>query len=141
MIHNLIATNLNLFTWNIKDSPLCILCNEVEDYDHFFTSCSYLRQFWSKVNTTFKKCGISKNMNKLENIIVGYKIETPEYNIVNVILSFIVYVVYQTYMLSDRRTNHINMWSILRDKLRTMLYFFEYNNFEISFLKSFVFKM
>lgn len=101
MLHNIIATNLNLFRWNISDSPLCKYCNEVEDINHFLIDCPHIAQFWSKINNTFKECNINKRMNSLEYILIGYKIENKEYNIVNTILSLIGYCIYKSYFLSE----------------------------------------
>jgi len=36
LLHRIIATNENLFTWKLSNSPCCNFCNEMETVDHFF---------------------------------------------------------------------------------------------------------
>ena len=109
LLHNIIATNLNLFTWKLKDCPLCIYCNEVEDYEHFFIKCRALSTFWSDIQTVFKRCGIQKHIKNINHIVLGYKIDQKEYNIVNIVLSQISYCIYKTYFMCERRTKPINI--------------------------------
>ena len=137
LVNNIISTNLNLFTWNLKESPLCLLCNELEDYNHFFVTCRFLNNFWKKVNTTFQLSGISKNINKLEYIIKGYKIDSPSYNIINLILNFIGYNIYKTYLLSERRQKFIYIWNFLLNDLNMVLFYLQRKNTNF-FLEKFI---
>ena len=36
LIHDIIVTNQNLYNWKITDSPNCLVCKCIEDYEHFF---------------------------------------------------------------------------------------------------------
>lgn len=120
------------------DSPLCFLCNEVEDYSHFFLTCRYVNFFWLNVNSTLKECGISKQINQLDYLVVGYKTDTHKYNMINTILSLIGYTVYKTYFLSNKRNKSINMWKHLLNELNITLYYLNIKRVNTSILRKFI---
>ena len=39
LLHRIIATNENRFTWKLSNSPCCNFCNEMETVDHFLIEC------------------------------------------------------------------------------------------------------
>ena len=73
LLHNLVATNLNLFTWKLNDSPLCNNCQALEDNEHFLIQCPVLTNFWIAIDSIFKKCGLQKTFKNIKYIVTGYK--------------------------------------------------------------------
>ena len=64
LIHNIIATNENLFTWKINNSPDCHCCNELDIFEHCFINYIGLTIYKSYVcsERRTKLCNISKQM-------------------------------------------------------------------------------
>ena len=137
-IHRILATNANLFKWNIVNSPLCKLCNEVEDYEHFFIHCKYLDTFWSKVDNTFKKCGFHKSFRNLKCIIFGYKLEFAECRHINILLNIIAYCIYKTYFISERRTQFQDMYYTLYYDIIVIIKYFDNKNTKPLILRKFL---
>jgi hypothetical protein len=138
LLHNLVATNLNLFTWKLKDTPLCDNCQEVEDYEHFFIRCPALTNFWIAIDAAFKACGMQRTFRNLRYLVIGYKIDQKEYNIVNIVLSQIAYCIYKTYFISDRRTKHINIMYHLFNDLTVLQTVLKPKLMSLRFLNDFV---
>jgi hypothetical protein len=138
LLHNLIPTNLNLFKWKVKDSPLCAHCKEVEDYEHFFIHCPSLSLFWDTIIELFKHCGINRISKNIKFILIGYKIDQKEYNAVNVVLSQISYCIYKTYFISERRSYYINILYYLYYDLIAIQTHFINKKISFRFLDDFV---
>jgi len=41
LIHRIIATKENLFTWKISDTPLCNSCGDIDTVEHFLLHCKH----------------------------------------------------------------------------------------------------
>ena len=54
-LQNIYPTNLFLHRINIKSSPFCSFCNEIDNLIHMFFSCSQLTLFWNMVNSIINK--------------------------------------------------------------------------------------
>jgi len=75
LLHIIIATNENLFTWKLSNSPCCNFCNEIETVDHFVIECKCLDNCWTRISYVFKSCGVSKQVISLQYLVIGYKSE------------------------------------------------------------------
>ena len=94
--------------------------DQTESYKHLFIDCREIEEFWNKINDLFEHCGINKNMKKIYYIVIGYKIDNPEYININKILSLIGFSIYKTYFLSDSRNKKINCFSIFCQEFEEM---------------------
>jgi hypothetical protein len=124
IIHRIIPTNENLFIWKQIDTPLCKHCNYLENLEHFFIKCPYLRDFWTTVHNLFKKLNISK-LFSLNEIVIGYKYELTEYHEINILINQIIYIIYKCYFISERRTKEINMLKLLYSDMMVLTKYFE----------------
>ena len=71
IIHNIVATNVNLNRWKIKQNDKCTTCEELDTIQHMFSHCRNLNGFWDYVSSriygeTNKKIKLTTN-----NIILG----------------------------------------------------------------------
>ena len=65
----------------------------------------------------FKQCGINKSVRNLFHLIIGYNIDFVDYHLVNIILSYIGFVIYKAHFCSERKTNPYNITRLLIDEL------------------------
>ena len=86
----------------IFGNPLCHHCSEVDSISHFLVECKYLDPFWSKVVDTFKQCGINTSVRNLFHLIIGYNIDFVDYDLVNIILSYIGFVIHKAHFCSEQ---------------------------------------
>jgi hypothetical protein len=124
IIHKIIPTNENLFIWKQIESPLCKCCNSFETIDHFFIQCPYLSHFWTIIHNLLRLLNINKKIGLYE-IVIGYKYEMTGYNDINILINHIIYVVYKSYFISERRTKVVNMLKILYSDLLILVKYFE----------------
>ena len=89
LINRVVPSKEIRFKWKVIDSPLCVLCNITESYNHLFINCKYLDDFWNTITLIFKAYGIENNIKKLKYIVIGYKIKYPEYKSINTLFSLI----------------------------------------------------
>jgi len=59
----------------IKDSVVCDFCGEVDYIEHFFYSCTHLKDFWLHIESTiFKQVGILVKLN-INAILFGFDVD------------------------------------------------------------------
>ena len=133
LLHRIIPTNENLFTWKIVNSPNCLHCNQKETLDHFFITCPYTTTFWTEITSIFKNIGIEKNLQNLHYIAIGYKTTSKEYQDINIILSYIGFSIYKSYFVGERRTNPVNITHIFRNEINMLLHYVEKHKLIILF--------
>jgi flagellar biosynthesis/type III secretory pathway chaperone len=138
LIHNIIATNENLFKWRISTSPNCITCGSIETLQHFFIDCNYISNFWTHILNTLEHCGVANPLNKLKYIILGYKIYFKECNLLNVLLSYIGFAIYKGYYISERRSKLIDITKLLRSELLVITNYYKKHNIPYQLLRKFL---
>ena len=124
LIHKIVPSNENLYKWKQIETPFCKHCNEIETLEHFFIQCSYITAFWDIIHTLFKQQGICKNISMFE-VVIGYKTQYRQYQDINIILGQIIYTIYKSYMIGERRTKNTNMLKILYNDLLTLEKYFD----------------
>ena len=97
LIHKIVPSKQIRFVWKISSNPNCNFCNEIENYQHLFIDCNQNNTFWQKITNLLTYCGISNNVKSLNNIIIGYKVDTPEYHDINKIFALIGFSIYKNY--------------------------------------------
>ena len=55
LLHYILPCKELLFKWKIVTSPMCNVCNTVEDYEHYFTGCKYYESFRNKIELLLEK--------------------------------------------------------------------------------------
>ena len=91
-----------------------------------FIECKELKDFWNKINELFKYCGINKDIKKLYNIVIGYKIDHPKYIDINRILCLIGFSIY-TFLSDSHHTKKVNFFSIFCQEFEEISKCIEHN--------------
>ena len=97
------------------------VCNLTESYSHLFIECKEIQNFWDQIITLLNKCGLTNNIQSLKNIVIGYKVNDPNYSRINELFSLIGFSIYKTYFISDSRSISINCFSIFKQEFNFML--------------------
>ena len=72
ILHRILATEKKLFTYNIKNSPLCRYCKkEEESIEHLFCECDLSTAIWPEVTNWLKTQGRNINYLRDAQIILG----------------------------------------------------------------------
>ena len=140
IIHNIIATNENLCKWKIYNTTNCHFCGNTESVDHFFIQCNYLNEFWSTIKHAFELCGIHKQVRYLKYISFGYNIDLEGFKNINIIFSnfsYISFVIYKAYFISNRRTNPCNIMKLLEEELYYLIEYYRRNKIQCKFIEKF----
>ena len=48
ILHYILPCKTLLCQWKLSDTPTCNFCNAIEDYQHYFLTCKYLKNLWKK---------------------------------------------------------------------------------------------
>ena len=72
--HGDIYTNERLFRFGLKDNPNCGRCNEIENLEHKFWGCAYVKKLWDKIQ---EKIGVplpsQTELSPFNHILGGHK--------------------------------------------------------------------
>ena len=117
LISNILPNGQNLFKWKIITTDLCPLCNTIDDYEHFFIKCIWVKKFWKKIYSTFKTIGFTNKI-LFKHIVLGYKICEKDYWDFNLILTIISFSIYKSFYVSDKRKNNIGIINIFKQELQ-----------------------
>jgi hypothetical protein len=137
LIHDILAIKQNLFTWKIESNPHCNICQDVENYEHFFIECNAVKPFLEKMAYTLDLCGITNNILSLKSLILGYKTSDSCYKDVNILLNIIGFSIYKSYYVSDKRKENINIENIFSYELKNALLYLEEKKTTSLFLNRF----
>lgn len=120
--------------WKMENSPNCLNCNVIEDYDHVFIECAHVQLYWSKILELFKKCGIEANIKNIKTLLIGYKISNSDYFYVNMILSVIGFCIYKSYFISNNWLLRCDIYKVFINEVRILLHFLSRKNVKCSFM-------
>ena len=134
VINNIFPTRAIRYKWKMVNSPNCLQCHELEDYEHVFTTCSSVQLFWEKVISVFKKCGIESNIKTLKAIVVGYKVSHTDYMYVNIILTIVGFCIYKSYFLSENWTMYYDIYNTFTREIQILLHLLKYKGLKNSFI-------
>ena len=126
-----LINNQILFKWKLRPDPLCNICNEIDNYDHFFTKCKYFENLRLKMHEIFTKIGYAKNMLQLENFVFGYKISENAYDNTNIFFTFMGYEIYKCYCMSEQRIKAIDLLNICKTDLNLLLNLYTARKFRV----------
>ena len=138
MVNNIIASNENLCKWKLYNDPLCFHCKNIETINHLLIECPYINTFWKTINEIIKFLGINKRFDNLEYLLIGYKSEFRRYDDFNILLNIIGFIIYKSFLISNRRKERINILQILYNDLLTLKYYYQEKSKDHVFLFKFI---
>ncbi len=94
IIHRILPCRKWLHTLTVVDSNLCILCNEVDDIEHFLFSCSTTRMFWKHLERWWNRLPLCKVSLTLKHIVFGVYYDLPYFAEVNFIVLLAKHYIY-----------------------------------------------
>ena len=78
-----------MFRWKLVGNSLCNFCKLNEDYSHYFITCTFLKEFWTKFQNLMKGLGIETKIT-LKHIVLGYKIDDKNYLALNFLIALYI---------------------------------------------------
>ena len=86
LINRALVTNVQLFKWKIKESPMCRECNnEIETVSHMLVKCSKLSNFWIEVEEIMGKYSKETINFQVDTVLWNRIIKEPTGNVKNMI--------------------------------------------------------
>ena len=131
LFNKILPTKLYLYKWKIKTDPLCNHCNVIDDYEHFFVKCKYFEQFKTIMAELFKILGYNKEMLTLKNIVIGYKIQHPEFYHINTLITYIAFAMYKVFYISELKTKNVCTLNIFKHLIFMQLSLYKYRQTNI----------
>ena len=91
ILHRVFSCNYKLFLWNIKTSPNCDTCQQVDNLEHYFYYCCDVEHFWRQVENWLSNITASKVKLTVLEVLLGFlNFDSDFYYAINyVIISFI----------------------------------------------------
>ena len=126
ILHYILPCKTLLCQWKLSDTPTCNFCNAIEDYQHYFLTCKYLKNLWEKVYLISEKVGYSRNIYTLKNIIWGYKIKYKEYEDINYFITIILFTIYKVYCVSEQKSKALNVITIFRNEINNSVFMYRH---------------
>jgi hypothetical protein len=109
LFHFIILNKVLLSKWKIVGNRLCNFCKLDEDYSHYFITCTFLKEFWTK-----KFCIEDKIT--LKHIVLGYKIDDKNYLALNFLITVVGFSIYKPYYISEQKTKYIDVHRIFANE-------------------------
>jgi hypothetical protein len=111
LLHFIIPNKVLLFKWKIVGNSLYNFCKLDEDYSHYFITCAFLKEFWTKFQNLMKGLGIETKIT-LKHIVLGYKIDDKNNFALNFLITVVGFSIYKLYYISEQKTKYINVYRI-----------------------------
>jgi hypothetical protein len=111
LFHFIIPNKVLLFKWKIVGNSLCNFCKLDEDYSHYFITCAFLKEFWTKFQNLMKGLGIGNKIT-LKHIVLGYKIDDKNYLALHFLITVLGFSIYKSYYISEQKTKYIKVYII-----------------------------
>ena len=87
ILHRVFACNYNLFKWNIKNSPLCDICQKIDNLEHYFYYCIDTNVFWVQVKSWLNQLlSIELSLTVLEIFFGVLKLDPKDWYTVNFVI-------------------------------------------------------
>ena len=118
----------------MENSPNCLTCGGIEDYEHVFVNCLNVQVFWRKIVSIFKTCGIERDIQNLKTLVVGYKITHTDYFYVNIFLTIVGFCIYKSYFLSENWTLHFDIYKVFIQEVQILLHLLKHRGLKNSFV-------
>ena len=86
----------------------------------FFIDCKCLDTFWTRISYVFKSCGVSKQVRRLQYLVIAYTSEPLDYKWINVLFNYIGFVIYKSYFCCQRRNKQSNILNVFIEELKDL---------------------
>ena len=106
LFHFIIPNKVLLSKWKIVGNSLCNFCKLDEDYSYYFITCTFLKEFWTKLQNLMKGLGI-ENKITLKHIVLGYKTDALHF-----LITVVGFSIYKSYYISEQKTKYIDVYRI-----------------------------
>ncbi len=121
LLNYIIPTKQLLFKWKISTNSKCNFCQTEEgDYFHFFITCSFLKDFWDKVEHLLAQLNF-KNKISVKQLVFGYKISDQGYNGLNYFLTILGFCIYKSYYVSEQKLKFLDVYAMFIKELRRFM--------------------
>lgn len=117
LLHGILACNVNLKKWHIKDNSDCDVCGLAQTIEHLLFDCIYVKPLWSLVDQI---C----NINTTFRTIIGLDNACKE-NCIVTLISFIIYKEWLLLSLQNKCRNRNIVLSFYKSELLTRLRIYE----------------
>ena len=95
ILHRVTNCNYNLAKWNIKESPQCDLCQNIDNIEHYFYYCEHSHTFWQQVEMWMASClSVKIKFTVLEALMGFLNYDSELFFIVNYIVLLGKYYIY-----------------------------------------------
>ena len=82
--------------------------------------CKCLDTFWTRISYVFKSWGVSKQVRRLQYLVIGYKSDPLDYKWINVLFNYIGFVIYKSYFCCERRNKQSNILNVFIEELKDL---------------------
>ena len=120
VLNNLICCKRNLHIWKLSNTNLCPHCKVVDDYEHFFISCSQNRNLWREFSDYCKTVKCLTFNPSLSTIIGGLNVMNKSFYLVNVLIEFVTFSIYKSKMVYNQTEKQIPNTLIFRQELKKL---------------------
>ena len=144
IINRILITNRQLKLYQIKNSEHCEFCRvETETYEHLFFECVFVKEIWSKIQNWLYPKMIFTQQIQINNVIFGFRFDTPENNLLNFIILIVKKYIYNCrckeikpcfevalleikkyykieQQLSNFNTRYVDRWHIISEKINVL---------------------
>ena len=79
----------------------------------------------------FKILGYNKEMLTLKNIVIGYKIQHPEFYHINTLITYIAFAMYKVFYISELKTKNVCTLNIFKHLIFMQLSLYKYRQTNI----------
>ena len=119
LIHNILPTNQRLYKMNIKTSPVCELCNYLnETLEHMSCECPNVKQFWIMAIEWWNVKHFENINPKPIEILYGYKPGSSSFYALNHFFLIGKYHIYLSKIKSDNPTFEVFL-CVLRSTIQS----------------------
>ena len=78
ILHRVYACNYNLFNWNVNNSPLCDVCQNIDNLEHYFYYCTDTETFWVQVRNWLNQLFSSEFKLTVLEVLFGVLTSDPK---------------------------------------------------------------
>ena len=105
-LHRILPSRDNLYKWKIVNSNQCGTCNEIETIDHFLFYCKQVKVYWKIISRMIYFIFEEEIIISMKMLLIGYRLENPKFDLINVMINFAQFTVYNHYIKYSLKNLH-----------------------------------